>query len=133
MKSFFAEFKAFALRGNVLDLAIGVVIGTAFTAIINSLVTNIITPPFGLLLGNINFKDLVFNLGGTVKIEYGLFLQAIIVFLLTALSLFLFVRFLNRLILRERHKDPQPEDTKSPEVVILEEIRDELKSRKNLA
>lgn len=133
MKSFFAEFKAFALRGNVLDLAIGVVIGTAFTAIINSLVTNIITPPFGLLLGNINFKDLVFNLGGTVKIEYGLFLQAIIVFLLTALSLFLFVRFLNRLILRERHKDPQPEDTKSPEVVILEEIRNELKSRKNLA
>ena len=133
MKSFFAEFKAFALRGNVLDLAIGVVIGTAFTAIINSLVTNIITPPFGLLLGSINFKDLVFNLGGTVKIEYGLFLQAIIVFLLTALSLFLFVRFLNRLILRERHKDPQPEDTKSPEVVILEEIRDELKSRKNLA
>ncbi len=127
MKTFFNEFKKFALRGNVLDLAIGVVIGTAFTAIINSLVTNIMTPPFGLLLGQINFKDLVLNLGGTVKIEYGLFLQSTITFIITAFALFIFVRFLNRVVNAERHKDPQPEETKSPEVVLLEEIRDELK------
>ena len=126
MKTFFAEFKAFALRGNVLDLAIGVVIGTAFNNIITSLVTNVMTPPFGLLLGQINFKDLVFELGGSVKIEYGLFLQACITFLITALALFLFVRFLNRIVQKERHKEPQPEENKSPEVVILEEIRDAL-------
>jgi len=126
MKSFFAEFKAFALRGNVLDLAIGVVIGTAFNSIITSLVTNVMTPPFGLLLGQINFKDLIFPLGGSVKIEYGLFLQACITFLITAFALFLFVRFLNRIIQKERHKEPQPEENKSPEVVLLEEIRDAL-------
>ncbi len=132
MKSFFNEFKKFALRGNVLDLAVGVVIGTAFNAIVTSLVTNIVTPPFGLLLGRINFKDLVFNLGGTVKIEYGLFIQAIITFLITALALFIFVRFLNRMVNAERHKEPQPEETKSPEVVLLEEIRNELR-RQNSA
>ncbi len=129
MKTFFNEFKAFALRGNVLDLAVGVVIGTAFNNIITSLVTNVITPPFGLLLGSINFKDLVFNLGGTVKIEYGIFIQAVISFFLTALALFLLIRFINRLVNTERHKEPQPEENKSPEVVILEEIRDELKKR----
>lgn len=127
MKSFFDEFKKFALRGNVLDLAVGVVIGTAFSAIVTSLVTNIITPPFGLLLGHINFKDLVFHLGGTVQIEYGLFIQAVITFVITAFALFLFVRFLNRVINAERHKEPQPEETKSPEVILLEEIRDELR------
>jgi large conductance mechanosensitive channel len=129
MKTFFEEFKAFALRGNVLDLAVGVVIGTAFSAIVTSLVTNIITPPFGLLLGRINFKDLVFNLGGSVKIEYGQFIQATITFLITALALFLFVRFINRIVRTERHKEPQPEETKSPEVILLEEIRDELRAR----
>lgn len=127
MKTFLEEFKAFALRGNVLDLAIGVVIGTAFTNITNSLVTNIITPPLGLLLGKVDFKDLVFNLGGTVKISYGLFIQALLDFIIIAFVLFLFVRFINRVIRLERHKDPQPEETKSPEVVLLEEIRDELK------
>lgn len=129
MKSFFQEFKTFALRGNVLDLAVGVVIGTAFNSIITSLVTNIITPPLGLLTGKIDFKDLVLNLGGTVKIEYGLFIQAIISFILTAFALFLFIRFINRVVNAERHKEPQPEENKSAEVVLLEEIRDELKRR----
>ncbi len=127
MKSFFEEFKAFALRGNVLDLAIGVVIGTAFSNITNSLVTNIITPPLGLILGNIDFKDLGFHLGGTVTIAYGLFIQALIDFIIIAFALFLFVRFINRVTQTERHKKPQPEETKSPETVLLEEIRDELK------
>lgn len=129
MKTFLEEFKAFALRGNVLDLAIGVVIGTAFTNITNSLVTNIITPPLGLLLGKVDFKDLAIHIDGNINIQYGLFLQALIDFIIIAFVLFLFVRFINRVIHLERHKQPQPEETKSPEVVILEEIRDELKKR----
>lgn len=129
MNSFFQEFKTFALRGNVLDLAVGVVIGTAFNNIVNSFVTNIITPPLGLMTGKIDFKDLVFNLGGTVKIEYGVFLQAVISFVLIAFVLFLFIRFINRVVHAERHKEPQPEENKSPEVVLLEEIRDELRRK----
>jgi large conductance mechanosensitive channel len=129
MKTFFEEFKQFALRGNVLDLAVGIVIGTAFSNITNSLVTNIITPPLGLLMGNIDFKDLAVNLGGTVKIQYGLFLQATLDFIILAFALFLFVRFINRLVHAERHKQPQPEEMKSPEVVVLEQIRDQLKAR----
>lgn len=127
MKSFFDEFKKFALRGNVLDLAVGIVIGTAFSTITNSLVANIITPPIGLLLGKIDIQDLVLNLGGSVEIKYGLFLQAVIDFVIIAFVLFLFVRFINRLVHKEREKEPQPKDNKSPEVVLLEEIRDELR------
>ncbi|MGE5540873.1 MAG: large-conductance mechanosensitive channel protein MscL [Bacillota bacterium] len=129
MKAFFEEFKKFALRGNVLDLAVGIVIGTAFSNITNSLVTNVITPPIGLALGKIDFKDLAVNLGGTVEIKYGLFLQAVIDFVIIAFVLFLFVRFINRLVHKEREKEPQPQDNKSPEVVILEEIRDELRKK----
>lgn len=133
MNSFFQEFKTFALRGNVLDLAVGIVIGTAFNSIVSSFVTNVITPPIGLLTGKINFRDLVLNLGGTVKIEYGLFIQAIISFIITAFALFLFVRFINRVVHRERMKEPQPEENKSPEVALLEEIRDELRQRNQRA
>jgi large conductance mechanosensitive channel len=129
MNGFFKEFKTFALRGNVLDLAVGVVIGTAFNSIVTALVNNVLTPPIGLLTGNINFQDLVVNLGGTVKIQYGLFVQAIISFLITAFALFLFVRFMNRVVHAERQKEPQPDEAKSPEVALLEEIRDLLKNR----
>ncbi len=135
MKSFFEEFKKFMMRGNVIDLAVGVVIGTAFNNVVNSLVTNIITPPLGLLMGKINFADLAIHLGGTVKIEYGLFLQALINFLITAFALFLVIRFINRFedLARLRRKadaakpEPAPQDT--PEVAVLKEIRDML--RKN--
>lgn len=129
MKGFFEEFKKFALRGNVLDLAIGVVIGTAFSNITTSLVANIITPPIGLLLGKIDFKDLAFHLGGDVAISYGLFLQALLDFIIIAFVLFLFVRFINRVVHAERAKEPQAEDMKSPEIVVLEEIRDTLRNR----
>ncbi len=130
MKSFFEEFKKFALRGNVIDLAVGVVIGTAFNNIVNALVTDIITPPLGLLLGRINFKDLSINLGGTVKIEYGLFIQALVTFVITAFALFLMVRFVNRLeriAARKEEAGTKPEDEKSAELKVLEEIRDSLK------
>lgn len=125
MKSFFGEFKQFALKGNVMDLAIGVVIGTAFSNITNSLVTNIITPPIGLLLGKIDFKDLSLNLGGTVEIMYGAFIQSVIDFLIIALVLFLIIRFINRL--KPKKAEDMPADTKSPELQVLEDIRDSLK------
>ncbi len=131
MKSFFDEFKKFIMRGNVLDLAIGVVIGTAFNNITNSLVTNIITPPLGLLLGRINFKELALNLGGDVNIQYGLFIQAVISFLITAFVLFVMVRVINRIEKLSRNDpppEPPPPSAKSPELMVLEEIRDSLKA-----
>jgi large conductance mechanosensitive channel len=134
MKSIFEEFKKFIMRGNVIDLAIGVVIGTAFNNITNSLVTNVITPPIGLLLGKINFADLAIALGGTVKIQYGLFIQAVINFIITAIVLFLIVRFINEIqeVANRKKKDdataPDPEPADSPEVAILKEIRDALKN-----
>jgi large conductance mechanosensitive channel len=125
MKSFLTEFKQFALRGNVIDLAIGIVIGTAFNNIVTSFVTNILTPPLGLLTGKINFADLTLNLGGTVKIAYGLFLQATISFVITALALFVMIRFVNRL--SRKGKAPEEAPAKAPELLVLEEIRDSLR------
>ncbi len=134
MKSFFHEFEKFIMRGNIVDLAVGVVIGTAFNAVINSLVTNVITPPFGLLLGKINFADLAIPLGGTVKISYGLFIQSAITFVITAFGLFLFIGVVARveaLAARRRQAEatnpPMPVDP--PDVSILKEIRDLLKER----
>ena len=134
MKTFFNEFKKFVLRGNVIDLAIAVVLGTAFNAVVNSLVTNVITPPIGLFVGKINFADLAFNLGGTVKIQYGLFIQALITFLITALALFVLLGIINRIqelaALRKKEESTQPPaPADSPEVSILKEIRDALKAR----
>ncbi|MDB5264930.1 MAG: mscL [Parcubacteria group bacterium] len=132
MKAFFEEFKKFALRGNVLDLAVGVVIGTAFNNITNSLVTNIITPPLGLLMGKIDFKDLVLNLGGTVEIKYGLFLQSVLDFIIIALAIFLVIRFINRIERHARAKQQEvAPEAKSAELAVLEEIRDSLKAKPN--
>ena len=131
MKTFFQEFKAFAVRGNAVDLAVGVVIGAAFTAITNSLVTNIITPPLSLLTKGINFADLAFQIPNTdAAIQYGLFIQAIITFVITAFALFLLVKLINKVAAAAR-KDQQegkvPPAEKSPELLVLEEIRDSLK------
>ncbi|HEX8591349.1 MAG TPA: large conductance mechanosensitive channel protein MscL [Candidatus Paceibacterota bacterium] len=131
MKSFFAEFKKFALRGNVVDLAVGVVIGAAFTAVTNSLVTNIITPPIGWLIGGIDFSSLGITVGGDVVIGYGLFIEAVVNFILTAFALFLLIRFINRLTVlarkeEEAEKAAEEEKTHHREIVLLEEIRDAL-------
>lgn len=119
------EFKAFALRGNAMDLAIGVVIGAAFNNVTNSLVKDIITPPLGLLIGGINFTDLAIPIGGDAAITYGLFIQTLINFVIIAFALFLIVRFLNKL------KKPAPEASaaKSAELLVLEDIRDSLKKK----
>lgn len=138
VKGFFKEFEKFALRGNFMDLAVGIVIGAAFNSVVNSLVNDIITPPIGLLIGHVKFSDLSVPLGGSAAIQYGAFLQALISFTLTALALFLIVRLLNRLeelARRRRHneatKPPVPAD--SPEVLILKEIRDLLKTDSHAA
>ena len=112
----FKEFKEFVMKGNVLDLAIAVIIGLAFGAIVKSLVDDIIMPPIGLLLGNINFADLFINLSGTAypslkaakdagaaTINYGLFLNTVINFIIVAFVMFLLVRQINRM-----KKEPAP-------------------------
>lgn len=125
MTGFLKEFKAFALRGNVLDLAIGIVIGAAFSAITNSLVTDIITPPLGLFIGGINFTNLVIPIGGTAAIGYGKFIQALINFVIIAFALFLVMKGINKM----KKKEEEHPTVKSAELTVLEEIRDSLKNR----
>lgn len=137
----FKEFRQFALRGNVIDLAVGVIVGAAFTSIVNSLVKDVITPPLGLVTGGLDFSNLFFVLkggqyatladaakAGAVTINYGLFLNAVISFALVAFILFLFVRWTNRLFAAP---PPAEAPTAPPEdVVLLREIRDLLKARR---
>jgi large conductance mechanosensitive channel len=131
MKSFIEEFKKFALRGNAVDLAIGVVIGAAFNTVTNSLVANVITPPLSLLTRGINFNDLAIAIPGTdAAIQYGIFIQAVISFVITAFALFLLVKAMNKMAAAARKEQAEgtaPQDEKSPELMVLEEIRDTLK------
>jgi large conductance mechanosensitive channel len=126
MTTFVQEFKTFALRGNALDLAVGVVIGAAFNGIVNSLVTDVLTPPIGLLMGGVDFSTLAFVLSGDAAIHYGRFIQATISFIITAFALFLLVKFINT-FLRKAQEEPKAPAPKSDELVVLEEIRDSLK------
>lgn len=131
MKSFFGEFKAFAMRGNVIDLAVGVLIGTAFSAITTSLVQDILTPPIGLLLNGVSFANLKWALGPHATISYGLFFQAILNFVIIALVLFLLVRSINRLTApKPQEEAPAAPPPDSPEVAVLKEIRDTLAKQK---
>ena len=120
------EFKEFIDRGNVIDLAVAVVIGGAFGAIIASLVDDIIMPLIGALMGGVAFSSLSFQVGDAV-IAYGNFIQALLIFIIIAFVLFLVVRSYNRM----RTKDPEPEAPPEPpaDVVLLTEIRDILKER----
>jgi len=131
MKKFINEFKTFISRGNVLDLAVGVIIGGAFNTIVNSLVNDIFMPLIGIIIGGINFSGLVLKIG-EATINYGLFIQNIINFLATAFCLFLLVRVINnfhKMKEKNEKKEEKKEEApkKSDEVVLLEEIRDLLK------
>ena len=136
-KNFLKEFKEFAIRGNVLDLAVGVVVGTAFGKIVSSLVADIITPLISLTTGAVDFKHLSLPLreaaGGVsaVTINYGAFLQTIFDFLIIAFSIFIALRFLNALR-RKLEKEIKAEGVivKSHTDKVLEEIRDLIKERK---
>lgn len=118
------EFKKFIARGNVLDLAIGVIVGGAFSSIVTSLVNNIFTPIIGLVLGGVDFSNLAITFRDT-KIMYGAFIQTIIDFLIVAFCLFIVVKLVNKV----NHKKEEPKkETKSAELKTLEEIRDLLKN-----
>ncbi|HYD92985.1 MAG TPA: large conductance mechanosensitive channel protein MscL [Candidatus Paceibacterota bacterium] len=126
MTSLWQEFKTFAIRGNALDLAVGVVIGAAFTAVTNSLVTDILTPPIGRLMGGVDFSALTFGLGGEAVIAYGHFIQVAVNFIITAFALFLLVKFINKFV-RKAHAEATPATTPR-DIELLEEIRDLLKN-----
>jgi large conductance mechanosensitive channel len=121
------EFRDFALRGSVFDLAIAVVIGAAFTAIVNSLVNDIIMPLIGVLLGGLDFTTLTVTFG-SAAIAYGKFIQAIINFVIVAFVLFLLVRSVNRLQKKKEEAPPAPPEP-SAEEKLLVEIRDLLKQK----
>lgn len=120
------EFKEFALRGNVIDLAIGVVIGAAFNAIVSSLVADVFMPIIGILTGGLDFSNLAYTFG-KANIAYGKFIQAIFIFIITAFALFLFVKGINKLKRKEEAK-PAPVADTPPDIKLLTEIRDLLKS-----
>lgn len=127
MKKFIEEFKTFAIRGNVLDMAVGVIIGGAFTSIVNSLVTDVFTPIIGKLTGGIDFSSITINLGGDAKIMVGNFLNAVISFVIVAFCVFLLVKAINRFT--KKKEAEAPVSAPSADVVLLTEIRDILKDK----
>lgn len=129
MKKILKEFKEFAIKGNMIDLAVGVIIGTAFNAIINTLVKDIFMPLIGILTGGHDFSALAITVG-TANIGYGLFIQNVLNFLITALCLFLFVKAVNSF--KKKKEEAPKEEPKTPEdIVLLTEIKDLLSEIKN--
>ncbi len=137
------EFKAFAVKGNAVDMAVGVIIGGAFGKIVSSIVNDIIMPPIGWLIGGVNFSDLKFELPSVkigketmqaATINYGTFIQTIIDFVIIAFCVFMLVKGINKLASlkkKEEEADPAPEAPKATkEELLLTEIRDLLKERK---
>ena len=128
----FDEFKAFVMRGNVVDMAVGVIIGGAFGKIVTSLVNDIFMPIIGMILGNVNFSSLEIKLGEPVEgveqaaIKYGMFIQEIINFLIIALCIFMFIKLIAK-IQKKKDEEPAPAPEPTKEEVLLTEIRDALK------
>jgi large conductance mechanosensitive channel len=123
------EFKQFAMRGNVMDLAVGVIIGGAFGKIVTSLVNDLIMPIIGLFLGGISFSDLQIQVGETA-IMYGAFIQSVVDFLIIALSIFFLVKLINQFKKQEEEEPaPEPEPVASKEEILLTEIRDLLRQQ----
>ncbi len=128
------EFRAFAMRGNVADMAVGIVIGAAFGKIVSSLVADVIMPPIGMLLGKINFADLAITLkeatgdAAAVTLNYGKFIQSLVDFVIIAFAIFMVVKGMNSLKRQEKEAPSQPH-APSREEVLLAEIRDVLKQK----
>lgn len=124
MKKFMDEFKAFAFKGNVLDLAVGVVIGSAFTAIVTALVNFIIMPLVGILTGGTDIQNLSIEVGGA-KLEYGAFLQAVVDFILIALVIFIFIKLINNAANKFKKAEEVVDEVEIPVAEqYLKEIRD---------
>ena len=135
------EFTKFIARGNVIDLAVGIIMGAAFTAIVSSLVSDIIMPPIGVILGGVDFSNLFLTLrggpypslaaaqqAGAATINYGVFINAVIKFLIVAFAVFLLVKGINT-ITRKKAAAPPPPAPPAEDVVLLREIRDLLARR----
>jgi len=131
--SFVNEFKSFAMKGNVVDMAVGIIIGAAFGKIVASLVRDVIMPPIGVLVGGVDFSDLVYVIqeaqgeAAAVAINYGLFIQSIVDFLIVAFAIFMAIKVMNSLKKKEDDETPAAPAKPSTEVVLLTEIRDLLK------
>lgn len=127
MKKFLSEFKEFISRGNVVDLAVGVIVGNAFSKIVTSLVNDIFMPLIGTILGGLNFTSLTLKMNNAI-ISYGNFIQNIVDFLIIAFCIFVFVKLINKLHKEDKKEEKKNEKvTKNDEVILLEEIRDLLK------
>ena len=126
MKGFVDDFKAFAMKGNVIDLAVAVVIGGAFGKIVSSLVDTIITPLIGLFMGGVDFSSLAVEVGDA-SVMYGAFVQAVIDFLIIALVIFVAIRMLGKLHKKEEEEEQKEPEKPSEEVELLREIRDSVK------
>jgi large conductance mechanosensitive channel len=136
------EFREFAMRGNVVDLAVGIILGAAFTTIVNSLVNDLIMPPLGLAIGGIDFSNFFVTLkggsyptleaakaAGAVTVNYGLFINAVIRFVIVAFAIFLLVKQINRMRWQEAKEAPIAPPMPAREEVLLAEIRDLLDTR----
>jgi large conductance mechanosensitive channel len=135
------EFKEFAMRGNVMDMAVGIIIGAAFGKIVTSLVTDVIMPPIGLLMGNVDFSNLFVNLtrgstyasvaeaeaAGAPIIKYGIFINTILDFIIVAFAIFMVIRALNKLKRKQEAAPPPPPPGPTADQKLLMEIRDLLK------
>ena len=127
--SLITEFKEFAMKGTVLDMAVGIVIGAAFGKIVSSLVGDVITPVLGKAIGGVDFKDLAWNIGlnpagEPILVKYGVFLQNIFDFVIVAFAIFMAIKAINRL---KRPPPPAADPAPAPDVVLLTEIRDLLR------
>lgn len=128
-KKLWNDFKAFIMRGNIMDMAIGVIMGGAFGKIVTSLVNDLLMPTVGLIMGGLNFSELAITVKDT-SIAYGLFIQSLIDFLIVAVCMFFMVRLMATLAHKKKEEEEKKEEApapKSDEVLLLEEIRDLLK------
>ena len=128
MKKTMNEFKEFIAKGNVFSMAVGVVMGGAFTAIVNAIVEQLITPLIGLIMGGVDFSNLAFKVG-EASFGYGAFIQAVVNFLIVALTMFFFVKAFAKFQKKEEVKE-EVEELASEEVVLLQKIRDLLSEKK---
>ncbi|MBG5921381.1 large-conductance mechanosensitive channel protein MscL [Providencia stuartii] len=132
--SFLKEFREFAMKGNVVDMAVGIIIGAAFGKIVSSLVADVIMPPLGLLIGGVDFKQFSVILRAAegdmpaVVLNYGIFIQTVFDFVIVAFAIFMAIKVMNK-VRREKEAEPEAPPAPSKEEVLLSEIRDLLKEQ----
>ena len=126
---FIKEFKEFAMKGNVMDMAVGVIIGGAFGKIVSSLVDDVLMPAIGMLTGNVDFTKLTAKIADGAELKYGVFIQNVVDFIIIALCIFLMIKLMNK-IMKKKEEEPAPDPEPSNEEKLLGEIRDLLKDKK---